>query len=59
MSESETESSISEVKDGDHVEEEQSSATSEEDLTAGMGLQILTGNIVDFDPEGGDARPFE
>ncbi|KAG4434616.1 hypothetical protein IFR05_009909 [Cadophora sp. M221] len=62
MSESETESSISEVKDDenvDHVEEEQRSATSEEDLTAGMGLQILAGSMVHYDPEGGDARPFD
>jgi hypothetical protein len=42
---------------GEHTEE--SSAASEDDLTAGMGLQILAGSIVDFDPEGDDARPFE
>ena len=58
---------IAEVKGEEHAaqvpeelaEEEQSSATSEDDLTAGMGLQILVGSIADFDPEGDDARPFE
>lgn len=58
MSDSGTDST-SEVVHEDHVAVEQSSATSEEDPTTGMALQILVGEITDFDPEGYAARPFE
>lgn len=61
MSESNSElSTTSKVKDENHVVEEmQNSATGEEHLTADIGLQILAGSIVDFDPEGDESRPFE